>query len=381
MPDRPPPDYWGHPPFGDGDLDAWLAGSPAAAPQAVDDVLSALRAGPSHAELAGENRALAEFGRVNRRAGPRHQLPVMWLATAAALIAVAICGAAAATGRLPTPIQNLAHVVFAAPSGTHLADSSQTGSSSPSANHSPWSKVPKGAALSGSGSAQVSWGSACAAYKRESADGGKPWMESAYRALVNAAGSPSRVLSFCAAHSGSPPGSKSGSGSKPDSGSKGSSGSDNPSGSGSGSAGSGSSGSGSAGSGSGSSGSGSSGSGSGPGSGSGSSQGNSRPGLVHGPGSGNGSGNGNPGSGSGAGNGSGGNRNGGSGSNGSGSNGHADSGNSVTSQTARTTANVSPNDSRSTSTKSRSAAAPPAILLSATSRAYVNRENGPSTRL
>jgi len=110
MPDRPPPDYWGFPPFGDGDLDAWLSGNTAAAPPAVDEALTALLAPPSRAELAGQPRALAEFRRARRAS--RRQLPVMWLASAAALI-VLVCGAAAVTGTLPTPIQNIAHVVFA----------------------------------------------------------------------------------------------------------------------------------------------------------------------------------------------------------------------------------------------------------------------------
>jgi hypothetical protein len=106
MPDRPQREPWGHPPFGDGDLDAWLAGNTTVTPPAVDDALSALLAPPSSAELASEHRALAEFRRARRR---RSSSPMLF-ASAAALIIVVVCGAAAVTGRLPTPIQNIAHV-------------------------------------------------------------------------------------------------------------------------------------------------------------------------------------------------------------------------------------------------------------------------------
>jgi hypothetical protein len=135
MPDRPQPEYWGYPPFGDGELDAWLSGNTAAAPPAVDEALSALLAQPSRAELTGESRALAEFRRTHRSRG--HQLPVMWLASAAALI-VLVCGAAAVTGRLPTPIQNLAHVVFAG----HPTHSPSTSPSTSSATHAAPSRQP-----------------------------------------------------------------------------------------------------------------------------------------------------------------------------------------------------------------------------------------------
>lgn len=157
MPDRPQPEYWGYPPFGDGDLDAWLSGYTAATPPAVDEALSALLAPPSRAELTGETRALAEFRRTHRSRG--HQLPMMWLASAAALI-VLICGAAAVTGRLPTPIQNLAHVVFASqpahsaspsasPAASHVAPSRQVdtrtaGEPTRSPDWAPTSSGPRG---------------------------------------------------------------------------------------------------------------------------------------------------------------------------------------------------------------------------------------------
>ena len=130
MPDRPQPEYRGYPPFGDGDLDAWLAGYTAVASPAVDAALSALLAPPSRGELADEFAAMAEFRRVNghhsfppsrpaaphgRRRRRRSGLSqsVTWLGTAAALVVIAVFGAATVTGRLPDPIQDIAHVVFA----------------------------------------------------------------------------------------------------------------------------------------------------------------------------------------------------------------------------------------------------------------------------
>jgi len=141
MPDRPQPEYRGYPPFGDGDLDAWLAGYTAVASPAVDAALSALLAPPSRGELADEFAAMAEFRRVNSRhsfppshAAARHgrrprrrsglSQSVTWLGTAAALVVIAVFGAATVTGRLPDPIQDIAHVVFASHSSDAPADSS-----------------------------------------------------------------------------------------------------------------------------------------------------------------------------------------------------------------------------------------------------------------
>jgi hypothetical protein len=143
MPDRPQPEYRGYPPFGDGDLDAWLAGYTAVASPAVDDALSALLAPPSRGELADESAAMAEFRRVHSRrsfppshaAVPHRRRPrrrsglsqsVTWLGAAAAVLAIAVFGAATVTGRIPDPIQDIAHVVFAshpseAPAGSSHA--------------------------------------------------------------------------------------------------------------------------------------------------------------------------------------------------------------------------------------------------------------------
>lgn len=273
MPDRPQTDYWGYPSFGDGDLDAWLAGNKATAPPAVDDVLSALRAGPAHAELTGETSALAEFGRVHkaRRARRDRSVPVMWFASAAALIAMAVCGAAAAAGRLPTPIQNIAHVVFAAPSSTHVADGvSRRGPGSGAGGPELKPKVSSSGALADS-AARGALIQECAAYRRDDEHGAQPGNDSRYRPLVKAAGGASHVLSFCATEfhvSGPQPGSG---GSSPHSGSGSNShpGSNSGSGSGSGSSGSTNSDPGSG-----------SGSGTGPGSGTGSGSGSGSGGSV-----------------------------------------------------------------------------------------------------
>jgi hypothetical protein len=179
MPNRPQPPDWGPPPFGDGDLDE-LAHSL----WGVEDILTALRAGPGYAELTGETRALAEFRRVHRR--PRHRrrrrtVPATLIAAAAAaaLVAVAVCGAAAEAGRLPSPIQNLAHVVFAAPRPVHI----------PSAHARPHSDVDP----------HVSWSQACQGYQKAIDADRKPWLESGYGPLVSAAqGSGKSVGDYCA---------------------------------------------------------------------------------------------------------------------------------------------------------------------------------------
>jgi hypothetical protein len=64
MPDSFPPLSWGQPPFDERDLDALLSGETTDTPLAlrqVADALTALRAGPAQAELAGEAAIRAEF--------------------------------------------------------------------------------------------------------------------------------------------------------------------------------------------------------------------------------------------------------------------------------------------------------------------------------
>ena len=175
MPDRPQPANWGPPPLSDRDLDE-LARSL----WGVEEIMTALRAGPLHAELTGENRAMAEFRRVSRRTRRRRgrMVPATRFAAAAALIAVAVCGAAAETGRLPKPIQNLAHVVFAAPTPSHLRQ----------AHAHAHSRV----------DTRASWSRACQDYIGEVAANRKPWQEAGYGALVSAADGSGHVISYCA---------------------------------------------------------------------------------------------------------------------------------------------------------------------------------------
>jgi hypothetical protein len=176
MPDRPQPANWGPPPLSDRDLDE-LARSL----WGVEEIMTALRAGPLHAELTGENRAMAEFRRVSRRTRRRRHgrmVPATRFAAAAALIAVAVCGAAAETGRLPKPIQNLAHVVFSAPTPSHLRHAH--------------------AHAHGRVDTRASWSRACQDFVGEVAVDRKPWQEAGYRALVSAADGSGHVISYCA---------------------------------------------------------------------------------------------------------------------------------------------------------------------------------------
>ena len=102
----------------------------------VAEVLGALRAAPGPAELSGEELAMAQFRKAANPGGQRRRrvashrarsrrrgLPGLvfapWVAAAAFLVVLAVGGVAAYTGRLPTPIQSLAHVVIAAPPAHH----------------------------------------------------------------------------------------------------------------------------------------------------------------------------------------------------------------------------------------------------------------------
>jgi hypothetical protein len=112
----------------DADLAALLAGTDGAAPGLgpVADILAALTAEATSRELAGEDRALAEF---RRRAGaPETQTTRVRttgltsrlgtkVAAAAAGMAVVLAGAATAAfaNVLPAPIQRFAHEIIGAP--------------------------------------------------------------------------------------------------------------------------------------------------------------------------------------------------------------------------------------------------------------------------
>jgi hypothetical protein len=129
MPNFPQPQRQDEPVVTDADLAALLAGTTDVLPglRPVADVLAALTAEPSGMELAGENRALAEFRRRAAAPVPAHRarrgttgltsrLGVKVGASVTAAAVVLGGGAAAAFADvLPAPIQRLAHEAIGAP--------------------------------------------------------------------------------------------------------------------------------------------------------------------------------------------------------------------------------------------------------------------------
>jgi hypothetical protein len=138
------------PPFGDAALDAVLA--PGQAPDHADgalrpvaEVLAALRTPPSRNELAGLDRALAEFrtadrGRTTapRRHGParpayRRARLFAQLGAAAIISLLGVFGGAGYAGALPGALQGFAHRVIAAPAPARPAARTSHG---PGSGHS-----------------------------------------------------------------------------------------------------------------------------------------------------------------------------------------------------------------------------------------------------
>jgi hypothetical protein len=129
MPNFPQPQRQDEPVVTDADLATLLAGTTDAVPglRPVADVLAALTAEPSGMELAGEDRALAEFRRQAGAPVPAHRarrgtagltsrLGVKVGASVTAAAVVLGGGAAAAFADvLPAPIQRLAHEAIGAP--------------------------------------------------------------------------------------------------------------------------------------------------------------------------------------------------------------------------------------------------------------------------
>jgi hypothetical protein len=129
MANTPQPQRQDEPAVTDADLDALLAGEADAIPglRPVADVLTALAAGPTAGELAGETRTLAEFRRRTGAPVPRQRarrgtavLPSRLgakIGAAATAVAIVLGGAATAAfaNALPAPIQRLAHDAFGAP--------------------------------------------------------------------------------------------------------------------------------------------------------------------------------------------------------------------------------------------------------------------------
>jgi hypothetical protein len=129
MPNIPQPPLQDGSAVTDADLVALLAGTQDVAPglRPVADVLAALSAGPTPAELAGEAHALAEFRRRAVVPVPRRHARRRTAGLTSRLSAKAAAGAAAATlvlggaataafaNMLPAPIQRIAHDVLGAP--------------------------------------------------------------------------------------------------------------------------------------------------------------------------------------------------------------------------------------------------------------------------
>lgn len=203
MPTFPWPTHSGLPPVGDAAYDAVLARTlpPGPAPAglgAVAEAFAALSTAPVHAEPAAEASALrafrdtaglpAEPARSCRRRHPvLTSLLSVKLAAAAAAAAVTLGGAAAAayTGKLPAPVQNIAHATIGAPQtpGTH-----RTPQPAPDA-------MPGHAAYG-----------LCTAYAHLKAHGNAAQKATAFRKLAAAAGGAAQVKTYCAgvAHPGSP---------------------------------------------------------------------------------------------------------------------------------------------------------------------------------
>jgi hypothetical protein len=262
MPDRfsSPPPPWGPQPFDDRDLDALLAGNIADVPvtlRPVADVLAALQAAPSPAELRGEATIRAEFralaesralglnepatarasratpptvanettptrelpalpgperaGRRRRRRGAKpgrlagSRLGALLAAAAIVVIAVAVTY----SGNLPGPVQRLAHITLAGPSVTHsggaVASPGMDARSSSVASDRSQSAEPD----SGSPAPQVS-PSASAAPDKKALCGAlltdlehpvpgqaKWWQTPEFKQLSIMAGGPGRVSGYC----------------------------------------------------------------------------------------------------------------------------------------------------------------------------------------
>jgi hypothetical protein len=209
MPTFPRPAHGDIPPVGDPAFDAILARtvSPEDAPAGLRplvEAFAALRAAPVHSGPTAEANALAAFrGAVGRPAEPtrphRRRHPVLTsllsakAAAAAAAAVVTLGGAAAAayTGKLPAPVQKLAHDAIGAPK-TPATPSAHPATGQPTA-------LPGHAAYG-----------LCTAYAHLKAHGSAAQKATAFRKLAAAAGGAANVSSYCATvpHPGNPSGGK-----------------------------------------------------------------------------------------------------------------------------------------------------------------------------
>jgi hypothetical protein len=207
MPTFPWPAHGDIPPAGDPAYDAMLArtlppGETPAGLGSVAEAFAALNAAPAHSGPAAEADALAVFrSTVGVPAEPtrprRRRHPVLTsllsakLAAAAAVAAVTLGGAAAAaySGRLPAPVQKIAHDTIGAPK---TPDAHSTSRATPQ---------PTPAGLPG----HAAYG-LCTAYAHQKAHGTASQKAAAFHKLAAAAGGAAHVTAYCAgvAHPGSP---------------------------------------------------------------------------------------------------------------------------------------------------------------------------------
>jgi hypothetical protein len=210
MPTFPRPAHGDIPPVGDPAYDAVLARtvSPEDAPAGLRplvEAFAALRAAPVHSGPTAEANALAAFrgavGRPPEPARPRQRRhPVLTsllsakAAAAAAAAVVTLGGAAAAaySGKLPAPVQKLAHEAIGAPTTTPATSPAHPATPQPTA-------LPGHAAYG-----------LCTAYAHMKAHGSAAQKATAFRKLAAAAGGATNVSSYCGAvpHPGNPSGGK-----------------------------------------------------------------------------------------------------------------------------------------------------------------------------
>jgi hypothetical protein len=201
-------------PPSDAALAALLAGTeapvePAPGLRPVVDILAALRAEPTGAELAGEARALAEFRRGTGALAPpgrsRHRkargLPARFGAKAAAAAGIAALSVgglatAALVGVLPGPAQRIAHQDFGAPAAPAADAGSGSSHVKSQVNHaerhvsaSPQATNP----VAGFAVPRL-----CTVYARARAHGSAMQQQVIdFRYLIRAAGGAGRVNAYC----------------------------------------------------------------------------------------------------------------------------------------------------------------------------------------
>jgi hypothetical protein len=199
-------------PPSDAALAALLTGTeapvePAPGLQPVVDLLAALRADPTGAELAGESRALAEFRRGTAApASPAHSrhrkarvLPARFGAKAAAAAGIAALSvgglaAAALAGVLPGPVQRIAHHDFGVPlPPAGSGSSSVTPQIKHAARRVP--ATPRATTTPATGSAVHRVG--CTAYARARLHGGTLQQAIEFHYLAKVAGGAGQVGRYC----------------------------------------------------------------------------------------------------------------------------------------------------------------------------------------